>query len=101
MSNYLIKTTETYRCDTEQEAKDLIEQSKKSNQYSVTKHLSEVKTLKQKGEIVDEWRRVTITKEFSSEKEPYGDLMPIYSEPQPVHTKYQAAAANTLSDEEE
>ena len=80
MSKYLIKTTETYRCDSEEEAKALIEEAKKNHIYTVTKNSSEIKTLKQKGEVVDEWQRVTITKEFTSEKEPgfsvdiyYGD----------------------------
>ena len=70
MSKYLIKTTEVYRCDTEQEAAQLIEESKRSNQYILNKHSSEIRTTKQKGEIVDEWRRVTLTKEFTDEKEP-------------------------------
>lgn len=80
MSKYLIKTTEMYRCNSEQEAIDLIETAKKDPKYTVTKHSSEIKYVKQKGEIIDEWRRVTITKEFTDEKEPYGELMPIYSE---------------------
>ena len=80
MSKYLIKTTEVYRCDTEEEAKALIEEAKKNHIYTVTKYNSEIRTIKQKGEVVEEWRRVTITKEFTSEKEPsesieihYGD----------------------------
>ena len=77
---YLIKTTEQYRCDTEKEAVDLIKQAKQASEYNVVKYNSEIKTLKQKGEVVDEWRRVTITKEFSEEKEPYGNLMPYYSD---------------------
>ncbi len=79
MSKYLIKTTEVYRCDSEQEAKDLIEEAKKNLVYTVTKNSSEIKTLKQKGEIVDEWRRVTITKEFTSEKEPSETVEVIYN----------------------
>ncbi len=71
MATYLIKTTEVYRCDTEKEAKEWIEEAKHSKDYTVTKSSSEIKTLKQKGEIVDEWMRVTIVKEFQSEKEPY------------------------------
>lgn len=70
MSIYLIKTTEQYRCDTEAEAKTILEEAKQSHDYTVIKTSSEIKTLKQKGEIVDEWRRVAITKEFTSEKEP-------------------------------
>ena len=65
--SYLIKVTEQYRCDTEEEARKLIEEAKRSGQYTVTKSSSEIKTLKQKGEIVDEWRRVLITKEFCNE----------------------------------
>ncbi len=80
MSSYLIKVTEQYRCDTEDEAKSLIDTAKRSNQYTVIKSSSEIKTLKQKGEVVDEWRRVVITKEFTSEKEPDCQLRPEYTE---------------------
>ena len=80
MSSYLIKVTEQYRCDTEAEAKNLIDEAKQSHQYVVTKSSSEIKTTKQKGEIVDEWRRVLITKEFTSEKEPDSQVMPEYTE---------------------
>ena len=80
MSSYLIKVTEQYRCDTEAEARNLIEEAKQNHQYTVTKSSSEIKTLKQKGEIVDEWRRVIITKEFTSEKEPAEQVTPIYTE---------------------
>lgn len=80
MSAYLIKVTEQYRCDSEAEARDLIEKAKRNDQYLVTKSSSEIKTLKAKGEIIDEWRRVTITKEFTSEKEPGVQMMVEYSE---------------------
>jgi len=80
MSTYLIKVTEQYRCDSEAEAKELINEAKASHQYMVTKSSTEIKTLKQKGEIVDEWRRVVITKEFTEEKEPVEQFKPIYSE---------------------
>lgn len=80
MSSYLIKVTEQYRCDTEQEAKTLIDEAKQNHQYTVIKSSNEIKTLKQKGEIVDEWRRVIITKEFTSEKEPDSTIMPNYKE---------------------
>lgn len=79
MANYLIKTTEIYRCDSEQEAKNLIEEAKNSSLYTVTKSSSEIKTLKQKGEIVDEWRRVTITKAFNEEKEPVEQINVLYN----------------------
>ncbi len=78
MANYLIKTTEIYRCDTETEAKNLIEEAKHNSLYTVVKSSSEIRTLKQKGEIVDEWRRVTITKAFAEEKEPFGQVYVSY-----------------------
>lgn len=81
MSKYLIKTTEIYRCDSEFEANSLVEEAKKASEYEVIKSTIENRTSKAKGEIIDEWRRVTITKEFSEEKEPYGVLMPEYRIP--------------------
>ena len=80
MAKYLIRTTEVYRCDSEHEAVDLIEASKKDPNYTVTKSSSEIKNSKLKGEIVDEWRRVTITKDFTSEKEPDVSIKITYGE---------------------
>ena len=77
---YLIKTTEQYRCASEDEAKKIINEAKASNKYTVLKYSSELKVKKAKGEIEDEWYRVTITKEFTDEKEPFGSLMPNYTD---------------------
>ena len=70
MSTFLTKVVETYRADSEAEAKALIEEAKKDNHFVVSKYNSEVKTVKAKGEVIDEYRRVTITKDITSEKEP-------------------------------
>ena len=80
MSTYLIKTTEVFRCDTEKEANEFIKEQKNSTDYEVTKSTIENRQMKAKGEIVDEWKRVTITKVFCEEKEPHGNWMPRYSE---------------------
>ena len=80
MSTFLIKVTEQYRCGTESEARQLIEEAKKDHKYTVTKSSSEIKVQKQKGEVIDEWRRVLITKEFCDEKEPDCQLIPEYTE---------------------
>ena len=80
MSCYLIKVTEQYRCDTEAEAEVLINEAKESGQYTVVKSSSEIKTTKAKGEVIDEWRRVLITKEFTSEKEPTEQITVVYGE---------------------
>ncbi len=80
MATYLIKTTEMYRCNSEQEANNLVKAAKAAHEYEVIKSTIESKQAKAKGEITDEWKRVTITKVFSDEKEPFGNLMPIYKE---------------------
>lgn len=80
MSRYLIKVTEQYRCDTEAEAEALINEAKENKQYTVIKTSSEMKTTKAKGEVIDEWRRVLITKEFTSEKEPSEQIIISYEE---------------------
>ena len=70
MAKYLIKRTDVFRVDTESEAKAFIEDEKRNSEYEVTKYSSELRTAKAKGEIVDEWYRVTIVKNCNSEKEP-------------------------------
>lgn len=67
---YLIKTTEQYRCDSEKEAKELIENAKGNAKFTLMKSSSEIKETKSKGEVVDSWYRVTLTKQFNTEKEP-------------------------------
>lgn len=70
MAKYLLKTTEVYRVENETEAKALIEEAKQDSQYVLTKYLTENRERKVKGEIEDEWKRVTLVKCFNEEKEP-------------------------------
>lgn len=70
MSKYLISTCEVYRVANENEAKKLIEESKTAKGYSLTKYISEYKNRKAKGEIIDEYYKVTLTKTFNDIKEP-------------------------------
>ena len=72
MSRYLIQTVETYRVDSEAEAKNLIEEAKKEGIYQLKKYNSEYKERKQKGEVIDAWYKVTLTKAFTDEREPIG-----------------------------
>lgn len=78
MSKYLIQTIETYRADTESEADQLIAEAKESTDYELKKHNAEKKEVKQKGEIIDEYWKVNLTKIFTSEKEPTGTTSIIY-----------------------
>lgn len=71
MSVHLFGTVERYRCDSEDEARAFIEaQRANTNSYELTKYSNEAKTAKQKGEVIDEWYRVTLYKNIDSEKEP-------------------------------
>lgn len=67
---YLLKTVETYRVAIEDEAKKLIEDAKKDRNFTLVKYLSEMREQKSKGEVIDSWYRVTLTKAFTDEKEP-------------------------------
>ena len=73
---YLIRTTEVYRADNEDEAKAVIEKAKRTR--TVIKYNSTYRCKKQKGEIIDEWYRVEITKEWDDEKEPCGSTKVSY-----------------------
>lgn len=70
MSKYLLKVEEVYRADSEAEATQIIEDAKKDNQFILSKYTSVKRERKQKGEVIDEWMRVTLTKTFTDEKEP-------------------------------
>lgn len=78
---YLLTTTEVYRASTEQEASDLIEEAKKeSNKYTLTKYGTQYKEKKVKGIVDDYWWKVTLVKEFTSEKEPDRNVSVNYEE---------------------
>lgn len=67
---YLLTTVETYRVDSEENAAALIEQAKNEKGFALIKYNCEHKERKAKGEVVDSWFRVTLTKLFTDEREP-------------------------------
>ena len=71
---YLITTTEVYRFDSEDEATNFIEESKKESGYILTKHTVEYKERKQKGEVIDYYWKITVVKGFNDIKEPSTDI---------------------------
>lgn len=79
MSKHLIKVDELWRADSEAEAAQLIDEAKKDNSFELAKYSSQRKTVKQKGEIVDEYMRVTLTKVLDDEKEPCNDVSVTYN----------------------
>lgn len=78
MAKYLITTTETYRVDTEEEVKEILEESKNDFNYTLVKYSSTYKEKKEKGEVVDSWYRLTLTKTFTDEKDPDRDVQITY-----------------------
>lgn len=79
MSKYLISTTETYRVDSEDEARVIIEEEKNNPSFILTKYSCIKKEKKSKGEIEDEWYRLALTKVFTDEKEPMVQADVIYT----------------------
>lgn len=69
---FLIETTEIYRADSEAEATALVEEAKASGLLS--KYSCVHKEKKSKGEIIDSWMRVSLTKKFTSETEPEANV---------------------------
>ena len=67
---YLVSTQETYRVDSEAEVEKLIAEAKAATEYELAKYTREYKEKKSKGEVVDAWYKVTLTKKFTDEKEP-------------------------------
>ena len=78
MSKYLIQTTEVYRADSEIEAQEIIGAAKAAAEYTLTKYSSEKKEVKAKGEVIDEFYKVTLAKTFTDIKEPDAQVEVIY-----------------------
>ena len=78
---YLVSTTEVYRVDDEASAASLIEKAKHDSMYELSKYSSMKKEKKQKGEIIDEWYQVSLTKKFNDEKDPISVVNIKYGEP--------------------
>jgi hypothetical protein len=71
---YLLNTTEIYRVSSEDEATALIEEAKNEKGYILTKYSSQYKEKKQKGEVIDFYWLVSLTKEFNKQNEPNNDI---------------------------
>lgn len=74
MSKYLISTVETYRVSNEDEAKKLIEDTRANTIGVLSKYSSQHKEHKTKGEVDEEWYKVTLTQFFNEEKEPDSEI---------------------------
>ena len=70
----LIKVVETYRIDSEAEVEQFLAELKEDPRFELAKYSSQKKQKKAKGEIVDEWIRCEVTREFNDEAEPASDV---------------------------
>lgn len=75
---YLTSVVETYRLPNEEAVKVFLEELKQDPNFTVAKYTSQKKERKQKGEVVDEWVRFSVTKLFNDEKEPDREISVIY-----------------------
>lgn len=78
MGKYLIKVTEEYRADSEAEADEILRLAREEDMYEIKKTTKTKKEAKAKGEVVDEWYNVSITKIFDNEKAPIGSARILY-----------------------
>lgn len=67
---YLTQVTEVYRVDSEEKVIEMIEEAKQDNRFILTKHASQYKERKAKGEVIDSYYKISLTKTFNEEKEP-------------------------------
>jgi hypothetical protein len=67
---YLINSTDVYRVATVEDVERLHEELKNDSHFSLASFSYKTKTVKAKGEIIDEYQLVTAKKLFNIEKEP-------------------------------
>lgn len=77
---YLVQVTETYRVDTEDQVIKMIDEAKEDRRFTLVKHASQYKERKAKGEVIDAWYKVSLTKQFTDEKEPDATVTISYGE---------------------
>ena len=74
MEKFLLTTTESYRIDTEKEVEVAIQEAKEDPTFILKKYDRTFKEKKQKGEVVDSYFILKLTKQFNEEKEPVSEV---------------------------
>ena len=88
MSKYLIKTTEVYRVDTENEVEAFLNQAKNDSQYELVKYSAQHKERKKQGEVLDDWFQVQLVKAFTDEKEPDRQVEVHYGKQEVINSSF-------------
>jgi hypothetical protein len=74
MVKYLCTVVETYRVESEADADVLINQARNNNLYDLTKSSITHKEIKSKGEVIDEYYLVALTKFVQDHKSPSSNI---------------------------
>lgn len=77
-NGYLIRATEVYRLETVEEVERFHEILREDPSFHLISFGYKDKNVKVKGEIIDEWKNVTVVKAFNDEKEPDTRINIIY-----------------------
>lgn len=77
---FLLTTTESYRIDTEKEVETAIQEAKEDPSFILKKYDRTFKEKKLKGEVVDSYFILKLTKQFNEEKEPISEVSISYGE---------------------
>lgn len=67
---YLINSVDTYRVATVADVEALHKELKNDSHFTLAAFSYKTKTIKSKGDIIDEYQLVTVKKLFNEEKEP-------------------------------
>lgn len=78
MAAYLVKSVETYRLPTEEAVDKFLNELKENPIFEIIKYTSTKRDVKEKGEIVESFYRVEVTKKFNDEKFPGSEIDIIY-----------------------
>lgn len=77
---YLTKVVETYRLPNEGAVEDFLQELKSDSTFEIAKYSSVKKTIKEKGEIVEEYIKFEVTKIFNDEKLPDREIKVRYED---------------------
>lgn len=75
---YLVKTVETWRVDTEDEVDAFVEQAKNDDKFQLLKYDCTYKEVKSKGEILETYYQLALTKGFNDIKDPDTNVEVVY-----------------------
>lgn len=71
---FLTSVVETYRVDTSNEVDIMIDEAKHDNSFTLSKYKCDAKEVKAKGEVIDQFYLLSLTKNFNDPKGPTAEI---------------------------